>query len=76
MPRVRPLIRTDPREIAVRKEIGGILMMLGDNKSKLAELSGIKYGTLMSRIGSGYGDIGRMTLREYWAIQDAVKGGG
>jgi hypothetical protein len=69
MPRVKPLGRADPREAQVRQKIGGILMALNGNSTRLAELTGIKYGTLMKRIGKG-GDIGSMRLSELWAIED------
>lgn len=69
MPRVKALIRTDPREVEVKQKIGGILALLHGNNTRLAELTGIKYGTLMKRIGKG-GDIGSMRLSELWAIED------
>lgn len=69
MPRVKALIRTDPRETEVKNKIGGILMQLGGSKVRLAQLTGINPNTLQKRIGKS-GDIGSMRLRELWAIED------
>ena len=75
MPRVRPLIQMDPREMQVKMEIGGILKCLGMTNKQLAEAAGIKPSTLAGRIGKN-GKIGDMRLSELWAIQDVGKKGG
>lgn len=72
MPKVKPLIRPDPRAQGVRKEIGSIMGVLQIDAVELSQISGINYKTLMRRIGKN-GNIGDMRLYELWAIQDAAK---
>ena len=67
-----PRIRSDPRELAIRQQIGAIIGGLQCNYSDLSRMTGIKYRTLMSRVGEK-GSIGSMRLCELWAIQDAAK---
>ena len=67
-----PRIRSDPREMEIRQQIGAICGGLQCSYSDLARMTGIKYRTLMNRVGDG-GSIGSMKLCELWAIQDAAK---
>lgn len=67
-----PKIRSDPRELETLALIGGIKQALRIDNKGLSQISGIKYRTLMNRIGKD-GNIGDMRLYELWAIQDAAK---
>lgn len=69
MPRVKPLIRPDPRRTAVLAEIGGIRAALHLSQRGLAEKARIKPTTMSDRMK----DIGSMRLSELWAIQDVAK---
>ena len=69
MPRVKPLIREDPRETEIRREIGGIMGELRLTQGQLAERAGIDKATFSRRLK----DLGSMRLSEYWRIQDAAK---
>ena len=75
MPKVKPLIRPDPLEMAIRVWIGGGLAFLRINQAELARRAGISKATLSGRIGSG-GDIGSMRLSEYLAIKGVFQKGG
>lgn len=72
MPRVKPLIRPDPRAVAVLEEIGGTLAAMEINQNELAKRIGISPSTLSSRLKH----IGDMRLSELWAIQDVRKKSG
>lgn len=61
----------DRREKETLAMIGGIMGALRCTRADLAKMTGIKYTTLMSRIGKK-GDIGSMKLSELWAIEDAA----
>ena len=63
MPRVKKY--TDSRE----EEVMGSLKL---SYKDVADMTGIKYTTLLSRIGRT-GKIGDLRLCEYWAIMDAAK---
>lgn len=69
MPRVKPLIKPDDREVAIRKEIGGIMGELRLTQGQLAERARIDKATFSRRLK----DLGSMRLSEYWRIQDAAK---
>jgi hypothetical protein len=72
MPRVKRMGVKDPREDAVREEIGAIMGKMQLSQAKLAKMTGIKPTTLQKRIGKG-GDVGSMRLSELWKIQDVAK---
>ena len=72
MPRVKELIRKDPREIAIREEIGAGLYSKGLSITDVARMTGLKQSTLYKRLGRG-GDLGSMRLSEYWKLQDVLK---
>ena len=71
MPRVRPLIRPDPRAVAVSGEICELLNQNGITKKDLSRRTGIEYQRLCRMLRN----IGTLTMAEYWAIQDCTKGG-
>ena len=70
MPRVKKY--TDSREEEVMQLIGAIMGSLKLSYKDVADMTGIKYTTLLSRIGRT-GNIGDLRLCEYWAIMDAAK---
>lgn len=72
MPRVKPLIRPDPRAVAVREEIGGTMAVMRISQNELAKRIGISPATLSNRLKH----IGDMRLSELWAIQDVRKKSG
>ena len=72
MPRTKPLIRPDPREIAVRKEINGGMGALQMKQYELARQAGMPASTLSYKLKN----IGSLTLAEYWAIQKVFERGG
>ena len=72
MPKVKPLVRPDPREISIREEIGGVLAVLNITQNELARRTGISPATLSGRMKN----IGDMRLSELWAIQDVRKRAG
>lgn len=65
-------IKPDPREIAVKEEIGGTMTVLGITQNELAKRTGMSPATLSGRLKN----IGDMRLRELWAIQDVRKRSG
>lgn len=71
MPRVKPLIRPDPRATAILTEIGGGMAALRITQGELARRAGIKPSTLSGRMK----DIGSMRLSELWAIQKVIERG-
>ena len=72
MPRVNPLIKPDPRSVAVLEEIGGTMAVMRISQNELARKVGISPATLSGRLK----DIGNMRLSEYWRIQDLRKQAG
>lgn len=72
MPRVKPLIKPDPRETAIREEIGSAMAVMRITQKELAKRTGISPATLSGRLKN----IGDMRLRELWAIQDVRKKSG
>lgn len=62
----------DARRIEVLQYVGGVMGGLHLSTKELSRLTGIKYRTLMNRIGKD-GDIGSMKLYELWAIQDVAR---
>ena len=72
MPRVKPLIRPDPRAVAILEEIGGTLAAMHITQNELARRTGISPATLCNRLKH----IGDMRLSELWAIQDVRKKSG
>lgn len=73
MPRVKPLIREDPRAVETRQKIGALKGKLKITDSEISRRTGISKTTLSSLIGTK-GDIGNMRLRQLWAILDLDKG--
>lgn len=71
MPRIKPLIRPDPRATAILTEIGGGRAALQITQGELARRAGIEPSLLCKRLK----DIGSMRLSEYWGIQDAIERG-
>lgn len=71
MPKVRKLIKPDPRATAVLSEIGGGMTAQQLTQTELAKLAGMEQATLSRRLK----DIGEMRFKEFWAIQDAIKRG-
>ena len=69
MPRVKPLIRPDPRKTAVLVEIGSIKAALNLSQGELARRAKINPATMSLRMN----DIGSMRLSELWAIQDVAR---
>lgn len=69
MPRVKPLIRPDPEEIKLLKEIGGIMAALEISQKELARRAGISPSTLSNRMHN----IGDIRLSEILAIRRAAK---
>ena len=72
MPRVKPLVRQDPRETAIREEIGAALAVMKITQNELAQRTGMSPATRSGRMKH----IGDMRLRELWAIQDVRKKSG
>ena len=72
MPKVKPIIKPDPRSVAVLEEIGGTLAVMRISQNELARKVGISPATLSGRLK----DIGNMRLSEYWRIQDLRKQAG
>lgn len=62
----------DERKVEVLQYIGGVMGALHISNKELSAMTGIKYRTLMNRIGKD-GDIGSMKLYELWAIQDVAR---
>ena len=71
MPRVKPLIRPDPRATAILTEIGGGRAALQITQGELARRAGIDPSLLCKSLK----DIGTMRLSEYWGIQDVIERG-
>ena len=72
MPRVKPLLKPDPRQVAVLEEIGGTLAVMKITQNELARRTGMSPATLSNRMKN----IGDMRLSELWAIQDVRKKSG
>lgn len=70
MPKVKPLIRPDPRQVEMRRKIAGILAVSDMNIADAARATGIKYSTLSAHLH----DIGNLRLKELWAIEDLERG--
>ena len=68
MPRVRPLIRPDPREEAVSEEIHELLWRDGITRRALSRRTGIEYQRLCRMLRN----VSSLTLKEYWMIVDAL----
>lgn len=72
MPRVKPLLKPDPRQVAVLEEIGGTLAVMKITQNELARRTGMSPATLSNRLKH----IGDMRLSELWRIQDVRKKAG
>lgn len=71
MPKVKPLIRPDPRATAVLAEIGGGRTALRITQGEMAKRAGMEPSLLCRRMK----DIGSMRLSELWALQDVIERG-
>ena len=71
MPRVKPLIRPDPRATAILNEIGGGMAAMRITQGELARRAGINRQTMSNRMRN----IGEMKLSELWALQDVIERG-
>ena len=72
MPRVKPLVKRSPEEVAILCEIGATLSAMRISRAELARKAHINPSTMQKRMN----DIGSMRLSELWAIQDARKKAG
>ncbi len=72
MPRIKPIIKQDPRATAVLEEVGGTMAAMHITQNELARRTGISPATLSCRLKN----IGDMRLSELWAIQDVRKKSG
>ena len=75
MPKVKPLIRTDPLEHQIRSEIASGMGQMQITARELSRMTGINYNTLAKRIGKG-GDIKSLRLGELIEIRKVFKRGG
>lgn len=75
MPRVKPLIRTDPLEAQLRSEIASGMARMQINAKELSKMTGIRYSTLITRIGKG-GDIKSLRIGELIEIRRVFRKGG
>ena len=69
MPRVKPLIRPDPRETEIRAEVGAAIAALRITQSELAKRVGIAPSTFSRRMEHP----GDFRIRELNAIRDLRK---
>lgn len=69
MPRVKPLIRPDPRRVDLAKQIGGAAAATGKSYRQLCEMAGIEYGTFMLHRRNPES----MRFGELWAFLDACE---
>ena len=69
MPRVKPLIRPDPRETEILAEVGAIIAALRITQEELAKRTGIAPSTLSRRMKHP----GDFRIRELNAIRDLRK---
>lgn len=67
MPRVKQLIRTDPRQIDLAKQIGGAAAATGKSYRQLCRSAGLEYGTFMLHKRNPE----TMRFGELWAFLDA-----
>ena len=65
MPRVKPLIRQDPKEAEVLSRVGGIMAAKHLTQDALAKKIGVSPATMSGRMKN----IGSMRLSELWAIE-------
>ena len=72
MPRIKPLIRPDPLETSIRSEIASGMVNKQINIKELSKMTGIRYSTLIDRIGKG-GDIKSLRIGELIAIRRVLK---
>lgn len=73
MPRVKPLgVRADPLEAQICSEIASGMACKQINVKELSKMTGIRYSTLITRIGKG-GDIKSLRIGELIAIRRALK---
>jgi hypothetical protein len=69
MPRIKPLIRPDPRAIELKGEIGKLQEQTGKSYRYLCRKAGIEYATFMLHKS----DVRSMRYGEFWAFMDACR---
>ncbi len=69
MPKVRSLVRADPRAVEIRGEIGRLKEMSGKSYRYLCEKAGIPYRTFMRHRQ----DVGSMKHDELWRFADVCE---
>lgn len=69
MPKVKPLIRPDPRETDMLREIGAMVATTGKSYRQICQQAGIEYATFMVHKK----DPKKMRFGEFWAFADACK---
>ena len=69
MPKVKPLIRPDPRETELLKQIEGMAAATGKSYRQICQKAGIEYGTFMLHKQN----VRQMRFGELWAFTDACR---
>lgn len=69
MPKVKPLIRPDPREVELLGEIGKLQSMTGRSYKYLCQKAGIEYKTFMAHKDN----VKQMRFSEFWKFSDVCK---
>lgn len=69
MPKVKPLIRPDPREMDMLREIGAMVAATGKSYRQICQQAGIEYATFMLHRQN----VKNMRFGELWAFMDACR---
>ena len=69
MPKVRNLIKPDPRETDLLREIGGAAAATGKSYRQICKRAGIEYATFMLHKSN----VKQMRFGELWAFLDACR---
>ena len=69
MPKVRKLIKPDPRETDLLREIGGAAAATGKSYRQICKRAGIEYATFMLHKSN----VKQMRFGELWAFLDACR---
>ena len=69
MPKVRPLIRPDPRETELLGEIGRLQAMSGKSYRYLCDRAGLEYKTFMAHKAN----VKQMRYSEFWKFADVCR---
>lgn len=69
MPKVKPLIRPDPRASDILARIGSKQAVVGKSYFEICQKGGIPYASFMRHMR----DIGDMRLKELWAFEDTCR---